>query len=72
VFSKKLALIVPFPLPPAVTVHQEALLLAFQEEFEVTEKVVEPDAAETFLFEGATERVGAAALAVKVPAMLGA
>lgn len=63
---------VPFPVPPDVTVHQEALLLALQVELDVTVKVVDPADAVTFLFEGATDRVGVTAAAVNVPAIPGA
>ena len=61
----------PLPLPEGSTVHHEALLLADQDELEVTVKVVEPAVAETLLLDGATERVGAA-VALNVPAISGA
>jgi hypothetical protein len=63
---------VPFPVPPAVTVHQDALLAEVHAELEVTVKVVVPAGAVTFLFDGATESVGATPAAVNVPAIPGA
>lgn len=63
---------VPLPVPPDVTVHQEALLPVVQLELEVTLKVVAPADAVTFLFDGATERVGVNPAALKDPAIPGA
>jgi hypothetical protein len=53
--------IVPFPVPEGVTVHQVWLLETLQLEFDVTVNEVEPAADGTFWFEGVTVSVGAAA-----------
>ena len=55
------------PVPPTPTVHHAELLEELHAEFEVTEKVVEPDTAVTFLFAGETASVGTKPVAVKVP-----
>ena len=55
----KVAVMVPLPVPPEVTVHQPALLWAVQVVLEVTVKFVVPAAAVTLCDEGLTLRVGA-------------
>lgn len=62
----------PFPEPPVVTVHQEALLPVVHDEFDDTVKDVVPADEVTLLFEGETDRVGVKTEAVKVPAIPGA
>ena len=59
--AEKDAVILPFPDPEVVIVHQPILLAAVQAEFETTEKTVVPAVAATFWFAGVTERVAAAA-----------
>jgi len=68
-FASKIAVIEPFPFPEGVTMHHAASLEEVQLEFEVTEKVVVPDAAVTALFEGDTDNVGARSAAVNVATM---
>ena len=58
-------MIVPFPVPEGVTVHQEALLTAVQLEFEITLKLVVPTTYETFWLEGVTVSVGTKPVTVK-------
>ena len=69
VFSLKVAVMVPFPVPEVVTVHQPWLLEAVHAAFEVTLKGVVPAAAATFWFEGVTDRVGAAWVTVTTTAV---
>ena len=57
----------PFPLPDGVTVHQVWLLTAVQEQFAVSEKLVEPAGVSgTFWFDGVTASVQGAAAWVTV------
>lgn len=56
----KLAIIVPFPVPEGVGVHQVWSLVTVHDVLEVTVKLVDPAGAVTFWFEGLTKRVGAA------------
>jgi hypothetical protein len=61
-----LAVIVPFPEPERVTVHQAWSLDAVHAEFEVTAKAVLPAADVTFWLGGVTTSVGVAPLWVTV------
>ena len=63
VFCKQVAIILPFPLPDGVTVHQVWLLKAIQLQpaVEVTAKVAAPAAFVTFWFAGVTLKVQGAA-----------
>ena len=62
----------PFPEPPAVTEHQEALQPVDHDELEDTVNVVVPAVEVTILFDGETDRVGVKVAAVKEPAIPGA
>ncbi len=57
-------MIVPFPVPEEVTVHQVWSLMAVHNEFEVTVKEVLPAATPTTWFNGLTDNVGAACATV--------
>jgi hypothetical protein len=61
------AVIVPFPVPEGVTVHQDESLTAVQEEFDRTVKFVFPAAKETFRLEGVTLNVGVEPVTVNEP-----
>ena len=70
-----MAVIVPFPVPEDVTVHQVWSLPAVQDELDVTVKDVIPATGVTFWFGGVTESVGVAvvncrSLPYAVPALL--
>jgi hypothetical protein len=69
-FAEKLAVIMPFPVPPGVAVHQDALLLVVQAVLDVTVNDVLPAAAPAFWLGGVTEMVGRGAEAVNVASML--
>ena len=59
VFEVYAAVIVPLPVPEAVTVHQVWSLEAVHAMFEATVKLVVPEEVETFWFEGITLNVAA-------------
>jgi hypothetical protein len=62
-----LAVIVPFPLPEELTVHQVWSLTTVQDEFDITANEVDPAGdAGTFWLEGVTVRVGVAPACVTV------
>jgi hypothetical protein len=58
-FSEKVDVIVPFPVPDEVTVHQDWSLEAVQAALDVTMKSKVPAVLATSWFEGVTFRVGA-------------
>ena len=58
VFVVKFAVMVPLPLPLVVVVSQVALSETVQLTFEVTEKLVVPEALATLRLDGVTVRVG--------------
>ena len=62
-----MAVMVPFPDPEVLTVHQVWSLATVQDEFEVTVKAVDPaGVAGTFWLAGVTARVGVAPACVTV------